>query len=197
MSEVCKIMVIAGSLRKDSLNRKLAEVMKASAQQTGAEVTLADLRDYALPIYDGDIEGAGMPENVRRLQSLMSQHDALLIATPEYNGAVPALLKNTLDWMSRPLADGTPGVSLMKDKVVGLSSASPGSLGGLRALLALRDALAKLGFWVAPQQVAVGQAAEAFAADQAELVNEKQQAQLQQLVETVVKAGEALRVLRD
>jgi chromate reductase len=155
-----RLLAFAGSLRQGSYNRRLIHVLADGARAAGAEVTLIELRDYALPLYDGDIESEGMPQAVRALQALMAGHDGLLISTPEYNGSMPALVKNTLDWISRPTEEGRSGVGLFQDKVAGIVSASPGPLGGLRSLLVLRDALSKLGLLVVPQQVAVGQAAD-------------------------------------
>ena len=155
-----RLLAFAGSLREASYNRRLIPVLAEGAEAAGATVTLVELRDYPLPVYDGDIEAAGMPENVRRLQAIVGAHDGLLISTPEYNGSMPALVKNTLDWISRPMEDGRSGTTLFEGKVAGIVSASPGPLGGLRSLLVLRDALAKLGLLVVPRQVAVGQAAE-------------------------------------
>jgi chromate reductase len=155
-----RLLAFAGSLRQGSYNRRLVHVLAEGARAAGAEVTLVELRDYPLPIYDGDIEAAGVPAPVRELQALMAGHDGLLISTPEYNGSMPALVKNTLDWISRPTESGRSGVALFQDKVAGIVSASPGPLGGLRSLLVLRDALSKLGLLVVPQQVAVGQAAD-------------------------------------
>lgn len=157
---VPRLLAFAGALRQGSYNRRLIHVLADGARQAGAEVTLIELRDYPLPVYDGDIETDGMPAPVRALQQLMREHDGLLISTPEYNGSMPALVKNTLDWISRPTEEGVSGTTLFQDKVAGIVSASPGPLGGLRSLLVLRDALAKLGLLVVPQQVAVGQAAD-------------------------------------
>ena len=155
-----RLLAFAGSLRQGSYNRRLVHVLAEGARAAGAQVTLIELRDYPLPVYDGDIEADGMPAPVRELQALMANHDGLLISTPEYNGSMPALVKNTLDWISRPTTAGGSGVALFRDKVAGIVSASPGPLGGLRSLLVLRDALSKLGLLVVPQQVAVGQAAD-------------------------------------
>jgi NAD(P)H-dependent FMN reductase len=157
---VPRLLAFAGSLRQGSYNRRLVHVLAQGARDAGAQVTLIELRDFPLPIYDGDLEADGMPAPVRELQALMASHDGLLISTPEYNGSMPALVKNTLDWISRPTEGGASGVALFRDKVAGIVSASPGPLGGLRSLLVLRDALAKLGLLVVPQQVAVGQAAD-------------------------------------
>ncbi|TRW48679.1 NAD(P)H-dependent oxidoreductase [Aliidiomarina halalkaliphila] len=157
-----KLLVFAGSLRKASLNRKLAKHIARAAEAEGCEVIYLDLNDYPLPVYNGDIEDQGMPENVHRLQELMRNADGFLISTPEYNGAVPAVVKNTLDWMSRKQKNGDSGGQLFQAKVAGICSASPGALGGLRALLLLRDQLAKLGMWVAPTQFALSKASEQF-----------------------------------
>ena len=97
-----KILAFAGSTRRDSLNRKLIQVATSIAAGAGAEVTLLDLNDYPLPLYNGDLEAtAGLPEAALRLKEVFKAHDALMIASPEYNSSVPPLLKNTLDWVSR------------------------------------------------------------------------------------------------
>lgn len=195
MSSRPQLLALAGSLREDSLNRKLMQVLADAAETAGAEVTRIDLRDYALPLYDGDIEAEGMPANVRKLQALLAEHDGLLIASPEYNGGVPALVKNTLDWISRPQTDGSSGLALYRGKVAGICSASPGGLGGLRALIALRDLLAKLGLWVAPSQLAVPAATDAFAESGA-LVDDGQRRSMARLAGEVVTAAAALATSR-
>lgn len=192
MDNPVRLLAFAGSLRRESFNRKLLPTLIAGAEQAGATVSLIDLRDYALPIYDGDIEAAAMPEAVRRLQDLLAGHAGLLICTPEYNGSIPALLKNTLDWISRPLADGRSGTTLFRGKVAGICAASPGPLGGLRSLLVLRDALAKLGLWVAPSQVAVGRADSAFSPEGA-LLDERQRQSVQAVGAEVAMLAAALQ----
>ncbi len=185
-----RLLAFAGSLRKDSLNRRLAVVLADAAREAGAEVTLIELRDYPLPVYDGDIEAAGMPDNVRALQKLMAEHDGLLIATPEYNGSVPALVKNTLDWISRPQINEESGTALFRGKVAGICSASPGALGGLRSLLVLRDMLAKLGLWVAPSQTALG-GANKLLDNTGALNDEKQHNAIKRVASDVVAASKA------
>jgi NAD(P)H-dependent FMN reductase len=192
MNPHVRLLAFAGSLRQASFNRRLILELVAGAETAGAEVRLLDLHDYALPIYDGDIESAGMPAPVHALQALLADSDGLLIATPEYNGAVPALVKNTLDWMSRAQVDGRPGTELFRGKLAGICSASPGALGGLRSLLLLRDQLAKFGLWVAPSQVAVGNAGGAFD-EQGRLRDEKQRASVHRVAAEVVSAATALR----
>jgi len=194
MSRPIKLLTLAGSLRRASVNRRLQKVVSEAARQQGAEVTELDLADYDVPVYDGDLEQARFPDKVRQLQAVLGEHDAVIISSPEYNGGIPGMLKNVLDWLSRPLESGKPGTTLFKGKVVGISSASPGGLGGLRCLLMLRDAMAKLGSWVAPTQVAVGGAGdEAFAEDGRTLANDKQQKQIEGLVGEVIKAAGAFK----
>ncbi|RUO23103.1 hypothetical protein CWE08_00160 [Aliidiomarina iranensis] len=180
-----KLLAFAGSLRKDSLNRKLIAYVAKEAEAAGAEVTVLDLNDFPLPIFNEDIETEGMPAKVRELQSILARHDGLLISTPEYNGAVPALVKNTLDWLTRKQANGDSGIELIKGKVVGIVSASPGALGGLRSLLLLRDQLAKLSMWVAPAQFALGQADQAFD-EQGALKDGNQVKQIKAVVQQVI-----------
>ena len=134
------------------------------AEAQGAEVTVLDLRELALPIYDGDLEAAsGLPEGARRLKELMRAHDGFLIASPEYNSGVSGALKNAIDWASRP-DQGNPH-SPFAHKTCALLSASPGSLGGLRGLLMLRISLENLNVFVVPLQAAMPRAHEAFGED--------------------------------
>jgi chromate reductase, NAD(P)H dehydrogenase (quinone) len=158
-----RILAISGSSRRESLNQKLLDIAAQGARDAGAEVTVARLADFDLPIYDGDFEAErGVPHEVRKLHELMEKHDALLIATPEYNGGYTALLKNAIDWISRPRVDGSSGVDLLTGKVAALVSASPGQLGGLRSQTGLRVVLEKLGMLVIPQAFALSRAHEAF-----------------------------------
>jgi NAD(P)H-dependent FMN reductase len=158
-----RILAINGSSRRESLNQKLLDIAAHGARHAGAEVTTVRLGDFDLPIYDGDLEAErGLPDGARELQALVDRHQALLIATPEYNGGYTALLKNAIDWISRPRADGTSGVALLAGKAAALVSASPGQLGGLRSQAGMRTVLDKLGMIVIPQAFALSQAHEAF-----------------------------------
>jgi NAD(P)H-dependent FMN reductase len=160
-----KVLVFAGSARSDSYNKKLARVAAVAARAAGAEVTYLDLRELPLPLYDGDAEARdGLPENARKLKDVMLAHDGLLIASPEYNSSITPLLKNTIDWASRPVA-GEPELACFTGKVVGLVSASPGALGGLRALVHVRSILGNIGCLVVPEQIAIPRAHEAFHPD--------------------------------
>lgn len=165
MKPITKILAFSGSTRKASLNVKLLNLAVAVAREHGAHVTYIDLREFPLPIYDGDLEAAsGVPQNARSLRELMLAHDGLLIASPEYNGSVTALLKNTLDWCSRP-AEGLGGLAPFRGKAVGLMAASLSPFGGLRGIIDLRGIMAKMGSVVLADDVAVPSAQNAFDAD--------------------------------
>jgi len=162
MTDTPKILAFAGSTREGSFNKKLVRLAAEGARDAGAQVTLIDLRDHPLPLYDGDLEAAeGLPENATRLKRLFKEHDGLLISAPEYNGSLSGVLKNTIDWVSRP-AEGEGRLAGFAGKVAGLLSASPGALGGLRGLNHLRQILSGIGVLVLPEQQAVARAGEAF-----------------------------------
>lgn len=162
MAYTPKILAFAGSLREASYNKKLVHIAAAGARAAGAEVTLVDLRDYPAPIYDGDLESrVGLPETVIRFKELMLTHQGLLISAPEYNSSITAVLKNTIDWASRPGEGETP-LKCFDGKVAALMSASPGALGGLRGLTHVRAILGSIRVLVLPDQVAVSSAHEAF-----------------------------------
>jgi chromate reductase, NAD(P)H dehydrogenase (quinone) len=163
MSKAPKILAFAGSTRKDSWNKKLLKQAVDVAYGAGAEVTVIDLADYPLPLYDGDIEAAGgMPENARKLQKLFAEHDGFLIASPDYNGSYSGVLKNAVDWISRKDKENDPPLEPFKGKIAAIMSASPGALGGLRGLEKLHDLLDHLQVMVLPEVVAVGSIATAF-----------------------------------
>jgi chromate reductase len=167
-----KILALSGSARRDSLNRKLLEIAVCGARDSGASVASISLADYPLPLYDGDLEAdQGAPDNARALQRLFAEHDGLLIASPEHNGGYTALLKNAVDWISRPTATGESGVLLFSRKVSAVISASPGPMGGLRSVLGFRGVLEKLGSIVIPQSFSLGTAHTAF--DGSVLLDEK------------------------
>jgi chromate reductase len=168
-----RLLAMSGSSRKDSVNQKLLDHAVLGAIDEGAQVTSIRLADYDMPLYDGDLEEeSGIPEGARTFQALVAEHDGLLIATPEHNGGYTALLKNALDWLSRPLADGTSGLTLVSGKTAALVSASPGILGGVRSQTAMRIVLEKLGMLVIPQSIALGGAYGAFD-DQGRLTDPK------------------------
>lgn len=161
MSQV-RILAFAGSARKDSYNKKLIKLAAADAEAAGAQVTLVDLAEYSMPLYDGDLEAeSGPPENAMKLRAMLKEHDALMIASPEYNSSITPLTKNTIDWISRN-EQGKGDTSPYTGKVALLLAASPGALGGLRGLVHLRSILGNIGVIVLPNQRAVSVAHEAF-----------------------------------
>ncbi|MES2590766.1 MAG: NAD(P)H-dependent oxidoreductase [Bacteroidota bacterium] len=160
-----KILAFAGSTRKGSYNKKVLKIAVEAAQQAGAEVTVIDLKDYPMPLFDGDLEKEeGIPENGKKLMDLMIEHQGFLIASPEYNSSISGVLKNSIDWASRPVK-GMKDLKAFEGKVACLMSASPGALGGLRGLVTVRSILGNIKVIVLPQQVAVSKADQAFDED--------------------------------
>ncbi|MFC1763382.1 NADPH-dependent FMN reductase [Planctomycetota bacterium] len=161
-----KLLAFAGSRRKDSFNKKLVEIAAKGAKETGVSVTLVDLADYPMPLFDQDLEVKdGMPENARKFKKLLIEHDAIMIASPEYNSAISPLLKNVIDWASRAESKDEPPLAAYQGKVAVIMSASPGALGGSRGLVFLRMLLANMGVIVLPEQKAIPGAFEAFNED--------------------------------
>ncbi len=160
-----KILAFAGSTRTDSFNKKLVKIATGGAIEGGADVTVIDLRDFAMPLYDGDLEQQqGLPSNARKLKDLMLSHHGFLISSPEYNSSISGVLKNTIDWVSRPV-EGEEPLVYFKGKVAGIMSASPGGLGGLRGMVHVRAILENIGVIVIPDQIAIAKAHEVFNAD--------------------------------
>jgi len=160
------ILAFAGSARAGSFNKKLIAIAAEGARAAGAEVTLVDLADFPMPLFDQDLEARdGMPEHAARFKELLLAHDGLLIASPEYNSAFSPLLKNALDWASRATSDDEPPLAAYRGKYAGILAASPGALGGLRGLVFLRMLLGNIGITVLANQKAISSAHEAFADD--------------------------------
>lgn len=157
-----KILAFAGSLRKDSFNKKLVAVAAQGARDAGASVTLIDLKEYPLPVYDGDIETAsGLPENALKLKKLFIDHDGLMISSPEYNSGYPGGLKNMIDWVSRVVPGGKP-LAEFEGKFAVIMNATPGMGGGARMLPTLRVLLSNLRINVLADQFGLTKANEAF-----------------------------------
>ncbi|MCA9790634.1 MAG: NAD(P)H-dependent oxidoreductase [Candidatus Eremiobacteraeota bacterium] len=175
-----RILAFSGSLRKESFNSKLVLIAAAAAEEAGAEVTRLNLRDYPLPLYDGDIEASsGLPENALLLQAVFEKQDGFLISVPEYNSMMPGVLKNAIDWISRPV-EGKSSLFAFSGKYATIMSASPGGLGGLRGLPIFRLLLSNLGVHVTPKQVAVSSAGSAFDPD-GQLLDGGRHASIQEL----------------
>jgi NAD(P)H-dependent FMN reductase len=158
-----KILVIPGSLRTGSLNAKLAAVAAHELVQMGAEVTRLSLSDFPLPIYDGDLQAkSGVPKHAINLKRMIGAHHGVLIVTPEYNSSVPALVKNTIDWVSRVQDTHETRGQVFRERMFAIAAASGGRLGGTRALAALRLILSACHATVIPSQLALSFADEAY-----------------------------------
>ena len=190
-----KLLIFAGSTREKSWNRKLATLTAAMARGSGAEVTHIELADFDVPMYNADLEAQGTPADVMKLKQLTYEHPAWIICTPEYNASYPALLKNTLDWISSPVKSDpvwNDDFRSTRGKVVGVLSASPGALGGLRSQSHLVPLLLNLHCWVAPTNYALGRAADAFDA-QGDLIADAAKKKVQAVIDEVLWAGERLQ----
>jgi len=181
-----RILAFAGSARTQSYNHRLLLVAAEGARRAGGDVTVLNLKDYPLPLFDEDLEKEkGTPENATKLKQFFLDNDGLLIAAPEYNSSITPLLKNTIDWVSRP-AEGEAPLAAYRGKVASLMAASPGGLGGLRGLVHVRSILSSIGVIVLPDQIAVPRAFEAFD-EQGQLADEKRQAQVSGLGKSIVE----------
>lgn len=190
-----RIVVMAGSRRREALSRRVAEACAQALRNAGAAVEPIDLDDYPAPLYDGDLESAsGLPECIVRLQQRLHASDGLLVVNPEYNGSITPLLKNTLDWCSRPNpADrARSGGAVYAGRAAAVVGSSPGALGGMRVLFHVRDILGYLGMHVIPQQLAVAKAGEAVGED-ARLRDAGQQEMLDKLAAALVDSARRLR----
>lgn len=191
-----RLLGISGSERAGSLNRKLLDVAVQAARVRGAQVDTIDLRSLALPLFDGDIEkGSGVPDGARRLRDALRAADGVLLATPEYNGFPTPLLLNSFDWLSRLQVEGDApaGLATTAGKPLGIVSASPGLLGGLRSLNFTRQYLSMaFAMMPVPQQFALSRAHEAFDESGA-LKDAKQQAAVEAVVGSVIRVATALK----
>lgn len=180
-----KILAFAGSNRQGSYNRKLLKVGVEAAEAAGGTVTVLDLRDYPLPVYDFEIESQEVPANANKLAAIFSEHQGLLIASPEYNSGYSPLVKNTIDWITR-VKPGTTTLAPFTDKFAGLMAASPGGFGGLRGLLQLRIVLSYIKVHVLHHQATISAAHEAFD-EQGKLKNPSFQKQVDAVAGELVK----------
>lgn len=178
-----KLLFLSGSIRADSLNAKLADAAYEVARLNGIDATRLSLADYAMPIYDGDLEDReGVPDAAKRLNTQFLDHHGIFIAAPEYNAGITPLLKNTIDWLSR--IDGAAG---LKSSAYALAAASPSPLGGIRGLIQLRQTLAVgIGVDVIGSQLLVPGGASAFG-DNGMLAEEGRAAFLKTQIQTLAR----------
>lgn len=185
-----RLLFFAGSTREGSFNRKLASLAHHIAAANGIEAVLAELKDYPMPLYNGDLEAKeGPPERAAAFKALLSEYQGVFIASPEYNSSITPLLKNTLDWVTRVREKGETGLEVFRSRVFAISGASPGYYGTMRALLHLRQILEiGTGATVIPQQLAVPRAMDAFEAD-GSLKDKAHQNQCKAVVEALAVAA--------
>ena len=186
------LVAFSGSTRRESFNTRLMHAAADLAEAAGASVQRVDLADLEMPLYNADLEASdGLPTGTRLLKVMLRDADGMLIASPEYNGSVTPLMKNTIDWLSRRETDDEPPMLAFRGKAAGLLSASPGRLGGLRGLVHLRAILGNLGVHVVPGQRSVPHAARAFD-EQGALAAEADKAGVQKLVADVIDLARRL-----
>jgi NAD(P)H-dependent FMN reductase len=182
-----KIVAFAGSLRTGSFNKKLLAIAVDAVRAAGAEVTVVDLRELNLPLFDQDIEDStGLPDGAKKFKALLRANDGFLIASPEYNSSITGALKNAIDWASRSESDDEPDLVAFRGKTAALCSASPGALGAMRALMTVRSILGNIGVFVLPTQVSIPKAHEAFD-DAGKLKDERKTKQIAALAKALVE----------
>jgi NAD(P)H-dependent FMN reductase len=181
-----KVLAFAGSLRQGSLNKKLVKQAAKGAEAAGAQVTYIDLRDFNIPVYDGDLEEKVVqPEGGFRLKKIFDEHDGFLLSTPEYNSSIPGALKNVIDWLSRQV-EGERVYQQFEGKVCVLMSASPGAFGAVRSATTTRAILSHIQTIVIPPSVNLPHADQAFSED-GTLKDPKMQARVEKLGRQLVE----------
>ena len=176
-----KLLAFDGSGRADSLNGKILDRVIEQAKAHGAEITRINLHDFNLPLYDlADEISDGLPESVLKLKALFNTHDGFLIASPEHNGTMTALLKNAIDWASRA-SEEFAQIEVFKGKTAAIMTASPGAFGGIRCLNHLRGVLTIMLVHVLPAEIAVSFVKDKFDGDSEQMTDEKMKQILENL----------------
>ena len=192
MAIVAKILLFAGSIRTGAYSGRTADAAQKELALQGADVTRISLADYPLPLMDEDLEHEkGIPENALKLARLIVAHDAVLICTPEYNGSMPPLVKNTIDWVSRVQKDGGKPLSPYPGKVAAICSSSEGHFAGIRSANHLRAVLSHVGMEVISPQVSVPNGAKAFD-DNGNFVEERLRKGMARLCRTLIEHARML-----
>jgi NAD(P)H-dependent FMN reductase len=188
-----RLLFFAGSARQKSHNKRLARLAAQIAEANSIPSTFADLADYPMPLYDGDLEAAsGQPENAHKLKNLMKAHTGIFIVSPEYNASFTPLLKNTLDWISHIRDEGEATMEVYRTRVFALGAASPRGTGGLRGLSQLRLVLELgIGALVLPDQFLLPRAMDAYD-EHGHLKNKDQQEQLKKVIQKLARAARVL-----
>lgn len=182
-----KILVFAGSIRTGAFSGKTADAAVRELALQGAEITRITLADYPLPIMDQDLEAEkGVPENAVRLARLFVAHDGVLVSTPEYNGGMPPLLKNAIDWISRVRTDNGARIQPFAGRTAAICASSDGHWGGIRSAAHLRQVLSHIQMEVIAPQLLVPNAADAFDED-GEFREERSRKSMQRLCRTLIE----------
>jgi len=180
-----RVLGISGSLRRSSYNHAL---LRAAAERLPAGAELVEFeRLREIPPYDADLEELETPDAVAELREAMREADAVLVATPEYNHSIPGVLKNALDWASRPA-----GQSALTGKPAAVIGASTGMFGAVWAQAETRKVLGALGGRVVEAELPVARAAELYEDGRLELSPEQSQ-QLEEILAELAVAVEQLR----
>ncbi|MER9131866.1 NADPH-dependent FMN reductase [Mesorhizobium sp. M0768] len=192
MAVIPKILVVAGSVRSGAYSGRTADVAQKELAMQGAEVTRISLADYPLPILDQDLEKEeGIPDNAFKLGRMIAAHDGLLIATPEYNGSIPPLLKNSIDWVSQLRKDGRRTFRPLAGKVAGLCSSSNGPFGGIRCINHLRAVLVRCRMEVVTPECSVPEGGNAFD-DEGKFRDERLRQSMEHLCRTLIETSRML-----
>jgi NAD(P)H-dependent FMN reductase len=188
-----KILVMAGSLRSGSHNGRLVALVAKELALAEVDVTRISLADYPLPLLDADLlADAGPPANAVKLTRMLTAHQGVFIASPEYTASVTPLLKNAIDWMTRVRERNEPADAAFKGRVFAIGSASSGAAGGVRSLMALRQILELgCGALVIPEQINVGRADQAFD-DMDNLKDENLAAALKAMVRRLIELASVM-----
>ena len=181
-----RIITIPGSLRAGSFNRKLIQIANDLLIRSDIELETLDLKDYPLPLYDGDLEDSeGIPDNARRLQAKIAAGQGVIISSPEYNSSIPGTFKNMLDWTSRGGANPWGG------KIIGLMGVTTGLWGALRGMPHLRIVMNALGGFVIPQQINIAHAEKVWD-DSGKLLDDKLSSRIEKFVRVFLETTEKL-----
>ncbi len=182
------LVFLSGSTRKGSFNTQVMQAAAKIAADEGAQVEVIDLNDYPMPLFNQDLEAEeGAPETVIALKEKFRAADGMFISTPEYNSTTPPLLKNTIDWLSRPSNDNEAPLACFQNKSAAIVSASPGGWGGMRALDPLRLLLAHIGVNVVGNQLAVADTYDALDDNGNLVLNDQQTTALTGIIKTLIR----------
>lgn len=184
-----KILVFAGCLHKDSINKKVAKLAAQKLQSQGHEALLVDVNEYHLPLYNQDISAQDFPKEAITFANLMKEHSAWVIASPEHNFSITAYLKSLIDWVSRVPDNQKPNMEIFANKTIAIMSASPSALGGFRSLSHLRDILTSIGSFVIPSQVCIANSFSALDSD-GNLIEKNHQTLLDNMLRQLVLVAE-------